>query len=92
MPLSHSLDVLGCKRSDSIELIAKKFRRAAFNVHPDRGGGNKEEMQKLTSAYNDIKKKMRKKLAVEDETKDLLTACSKFAGRLKRFKKKIARM
>ena len=50
--------ILGAKRSDSIEIITKKYKKLALKWHPDRNRHNKEyaeeKFKTISAAYNNI--------------------------------------
>ena len=50
--------ILGAKRSDSIEIITKKYKKLAFKWHPDRNRHNKEyaeeKFKNISASYNNI--------------------------------------
>ena len=50
--------ILGATRSDSIEIITKKYKKLALKWHPDRNRNNKEyaeeKFKTISAAYNNI--------------------------------------
>ena len=55
----NDYDILGVKKSDTIEVITQKYRKLALKYHPDKNKNNKESEEKfkeINQAYQNIVK------------------------------------
>ncbi|KAF9763417.1 DnaJ like protein subfamily C member 9 [Nosema granulosis] len=88
-------DILGVKKTATIEEINTAYRRLRFKLHPDRKTGNRESYDRVVEAYDrilhqpshqyvEVNKFVESYKDSEEEIEDLVSLYLEFKGDLKR--------
>ena len=87
MNIFDAYPILGCNRRSTDEEIKQAHRRLSREYHPDKGGGNPEEFDKVQKAFNMIKN-AKARSVLFTQLSSMGDECSACAGRGVRILKK----